>query len=206
MEDIWYKDFGTFISPFNLVKFVPTKDMTFTQVLNAVTKFSIYFSVILYLTNHNIHVFYVTIFTALVSVFLYELYAKNRRKEKELYERLGVMLEKGTKQYCMQPTSQNPFMNVLVTDYVDFPNRPKACNPNSTKVKKEIDKFFEKDLYRDVDDVWGRKTNSRQWYVENSTTIPNDRNAFTDFVYNMGPTCKENGLQCYKNMHRELKQ
>lgn len=206
MDTIWYRDLGHFFSINELPKFIPTKDMTFTQQLNAIMRFSIYFSILLFVVNRNLLVFYIVLFVALLTMFLYELYHKNKEHQKQLYEKLSMYYDKRNKKLCVKPSPENPFMNVLMNEYNEFPNRPEACNLSNSRVKKEAEKFFENNLYKDVDDIWSRKTSSRNWHTVPVTTIPNDRETFTKWLYDIKPTCKEgNGNQCFRNLHQNFK-
>jgi hypothetical protein len=106
---------------------------------------------------------------------------------------------------CKKPTRHNPFMNVAIPEISEFPNRPPACNPLEEGVKENVEDHFDHNLYRDVDDIYGKKTMSRQFYTMPSTTIPNDMTAFAHWLYDTGPTCKEgNGLACSRGMYERL--
>jgi len=205
-EDIWYRDIGSFLNFTNLPKFYPVQSMTFAEQLNAIMRFSIFFSLVLLLVKRTILVFYIVLFFASLTFFLFEMYAKNKKNQKELFDKLNLQYDKGSQRLCMRPTQNNPFMNVLMNEYTEFPNRPSACKLNNRNITGKAEAFFDKSLYRDVDDIWSRKTSSRNWHTTPVTTIPNDRKSFTDWVYDMGPTCKEgNGGQCYKNMYTNMK-
>ena len=39
---------------------------------------------------------------------------------------------------CQAPSADNPFMNVLISDWDDNPFRPKACNPTDPAIEKRI--------------------------------------------------------------------
>ena len=206
MESIWYRDILHFFSVSNLPKFYPTQSMTYTEQLNAIMRFSVYFSVIIFVVNRNILVFYIVVFIGLLTAFMYEMYNRNKRQRAELYNKLNIKYDKHQQRFCAKPTQHNPFMNILMNEYTEFPNRPPACNLNQSKIKHDAENFFEQNLYRDVDDIWTRKTSSRNWHTVPSTTIPSDRKAFTDWVYNITPSCKEgNGIQCHNNMYTNYK-
>jgi hypothetical protein len=203
-ETIWYKDFKHFISINNLPKFIPTGDMSYAEKLNAIMRFSIYFSAVLYIVRRNILVWYFVVITAFGTMFMNEMYFKHKNLEKELYQKLNVMYDDKKKNYCMLPTKENPFMNVLVNEYKEFPNRPSACDINNKKINKKAEQYFDINLYRDVDDIFERNSSSRNWHTVPSTTIPNDRDSFANWLYKTGPTCKEKGGNCYNNVYHPL--
>jgi hypothetical protein len=137
---------------------------------------------------------------------MYEMYRSNKNAKKELFDKMNLRYDQRTRKLCVKPTKNNPFMNVLLNEYTEFPERPDACNLSNSNVRGEAEAFFDNNLYRDVDDIWSRKTSSRSWYTVPGNTIPNDRKSFTDFLYNIGPTCKEgNGTQCFNNLHKSFR-
>lgn len=202
MDTIWYRDPVGFFSPRRLPEFVPTSSMTYAQQLNAVMRFGIYFSLIMYLVNQNSLVFYVAIFIAILTMSMYEFYLYNQKLKRELYSKAGVAYDNHRGMLCSIPSKNNPYMNVLMNEYTEFPNRPPACNIKDKKVDKKAEAYFEHNLYRDVDDVWSRKTASRNWYTTPVTTIPNNATEFAQALYGKATTCKSgDGTQCYTNIY-----
>ena len=92
------------------------------------------------------------------------------------------------------PTKDNPFMNVLIPEYVENPNRSPAADITNVSVKQEVEKYFNENLYRDADDIWDKANSQRQWHTMPSTTIPNDRDAFMEWCYNTKKVCKDGDL------------
>jgi hypothetical protein len=205
MEGIWYRDPKNFLRFENLPKFVPSKSMTYTEQLNTIMRFALYFSVLVFLVKRNILAGYIVIFVALLTIFMYEFYSKNKKLQRELYDKINVMYDQSKESFCALPTPDNPFMNVLMNQYTEFPNRPNACDISNKKVQKQAETYFNKNLYREVDDIWSRKTNSRNWHTVPSSQIPNDRESFQTWLYKAPETCKENGISCYRNLYRSYK-
>jgi hypothetical protein len=101
---------------------------------------------------------------------------------------------------CQLPTPMNPFMNVLMTDYTDNPNRPPACAHNDVQSKEENEKYFNHNLYKDVDDVWNRRNSQREFVTMPGTTIPNDRDSFMKWCWKTTYACKDGDLNyCLQN-------
>lgn len=202
MENIWYRDPASFVRLDNLPKIIPLQSMTYVQQLNAVMRFSIYFSLIMFFVKQNILVWYFALFIAFLTIFMYEFYSKNTNMQKELYNKINVMYDEHKDKFCSLPSQNNPFMNVLMNEYSEFPNRPEACDINNSKVRKQAEKFFDHNVYKDVDDIWSRKSSSRNWHTVPSSQIPNDRESFQSWLYKTGKTCKEgNGNECYTNLY-----
>jgi hypothetical protein len=181
--------------------------MTFVQKLNAIMRFSLYFSLLLFIVKRNILVWYFAVFIAFVTIFMNEFYVKNQKLQKELYQKINVIYDDKKDKFCALPSKENPFMNVLMNEYTEFPNRPGACDLSNRKVKDKAEDYFNEGLYKSVDDIWSRKTNSRNWHTVPVTTIPNDRDSFTNWLYGSNKkSCKEgNNNQCYSNIYHSYK-
>ena len=96
---------------------------------------------------------------------------------------------------CQMPTGNNPYMNVLNTDYGNNPNKLPACNQS----RNETDNAFSQNLFRNVDDVWDRNNGQMGYNTQPSTTIPNDRDAFQKWLYKVPYVCKDGDLgACYR--------
>jgi hypothetical protein len=75
-------------------------------------------------------------------------------------------------------------------------DRPPACDSSSPSVKNEIETNFNNNLFRDVQDVFGKSSSQRQFFTMPWTTIPNDRESFQQWLYLSPATCKENSDNC----------
>jgi hypothetical protein len=97
-----------------------------------------------------------------------------------------------------EPTPNNPFMNILVPDYGYNPNKPDALSILDSQVKQGLDDYFRTQWYSDPTDVFGKTQSQRQFIKMPSTSIPNDRKSFQEWLYKIpGKTCKEGGrLAC----------
>jgi hypothetical protein len=97
-----------------------------------------------------------------------------------------------------EPTARNPFMNVLVDEYKYNPNRPSAASVSNPNVKTSMDDYFKIQWFSDPTDVFGRNQNQRQFITQPSTSVPNDRGSYQDWLYKLPfKTCKEgNAMVC----------
>ena len=150
-------------------------------------RFSIYFSVIVYLINKNVKVFYSIFFGGIVTVILYN-YRKDIFKSGD--DELFTQDELNT--VCTKPEENNPFMNVLISEYIENPERNEACDVDEEKTKDKMEKYFYNDLFRSVDEVFDNKYSYRQFYTTPNTTIPNNQEGFAKWLYyNEKKTLKE---------------
>lgn len=96
------------------------------------------------------------------------------------------------------PTGPNPFMNVLINEIQDNPNKPPAVNVDTPEMARVMSDEFQTRMYGDPTDVFQHTQNQRTWVVQPWTSIPNDQGSFADWLYRVpGKTCKEgNNAAC----------
>jgi hypothetical protein len=88
------------------------------------------------------------------------------------------------------PSEANPFMNILMTEYSDSPNRSPAKNIQESR--SDLDQYFQTMFYNDPGDAFQHTQSQRMWVTMPSTTIPNDQESFQNWLYRTpGQTCKE---------------
>lgn len=106
---------------------------------------------------------------------------------------------------CQMPSKDNPFMNVLVTDYADNPNKLPACNPEI--VKNDINNMWSQNLFRNINDVWDKNNGQQRYNTQNWTTIPNDRESYQKWLYDIPYVCKDGDMAaCYRGAELQLPQ
>jgi len=94
------------------------------------------------------------------------------------------------------PSPKNPFMNVLIDEIKYNPNRPEAADIGGPVVKATLDDFFRVNWYSDPTDIFGKSQSQRQFITMPSSTIPNDRESYQNWLYKIpGKTCKEGGRE-----------
>jgi hypothetical protein len=160
--------------------------MTTNEKLNAITRFMIYLGVLLMLIYGSITPIYIPLIAGLLIYLVHEHYPQI------LEQKAG-----GTENSQM-PSENNPFMNVLLTDYAN-PQRDPAADVSLPAVQDKIEQNFSTGLYRNSNDVWNNANSQRQYYTNPSTTIPNDRESFMKWCWNTPYTCKDGNLsRCLK--------
>ncbi len=183
-----------------LIEFLPRQEMSDNEKLNALTRFFIYIGVIFAIMNSNIIYMYLTLFGVLFTYFLH----KNLVRVQNMYRgnvyggnsngHMNGNYDYDSNGPTMKSTKDNPFMNVLLTDYVDDPNRPPAGDISDDKVKQQVEKNFNFNLYKDVDDIWDKNNSQRQYYTNPNTTIPNDRDSLVKWLYGNMACCKDGNM------------
>lgn len=174
-EVFWLKDPASLFTKYNWARFFPVDTMTVPEALNAVVRFTVYFSFLLTLvTSDTNYLLFVPVVMAGTAVVV------------QLYPTTQILKEtfKNADKLFASPQSSNPFMNVLFTDYVDQPNRPPAPDVTAPAIKESINEAFAQthDLFMDTSDKYTLNQAARQFVTQASTTIPNDFDSFQSFL------------------------
>ena len=176
-EIFWLNDPASLFTKNTWTRFVPTNNMTVPEALNAVVRFSIYFSFLMaIITGYSSYLLFIPI-VMFVSVILEKIYPETQILKEAFKNQPHDKYSK--------PQSSNPFMNVLFTDYVDDVHRaPAPPDITSNVVKESINEAFAKthDLFMDTSDKHALAQSARNFVTQASTTIPNDIGSFQDFL------------------------
>lgn len=203
-DTFWSDQPALLVDPRRIIEFVPTEDMSRTEKLNAMSRFVLYLGVLLFVLYSDIIYLSIPLVGLGIFYFIHINYPDTHTGGGKSGSGSGGGEECnagmcGTDEY-QQPTQDNPFMNVLLTDYVDNPTRPSAADIEDPKVRADMEKMFEFGLYKNVDDVWNRNNSQRQYYTNPSTTIPNDRDSFMKWCWDTPYVCKDGDqFACLKN-------
>ena len=190
---IWYKDPVKFFDINNMLMFYPTSEMVYTEKLNATLRLVLYITIIMYAFQNDVKVFTLLLF---VGIILYIMYIVEEDKERyeDSYVRVDDTYVEDNDKECTRPTKDNPFMNVTMNEYTENPKRNRACKMTN-QVNNYIDKYFNEDLYKSIDDIYNKNSSERQYYTMPSTEIPNNQDEFANWLYgNDEKTCKEGNL------------
>jgi hypothetical protein len=99
-------------------------------------------------------------------------------------------------QTCRKPTVDNPFANIVFSDYLDAGNLAEPCNIDDKDIQKSMNQLYNSNIYRNIEDVFERENSQRLFYTMPITTIPNKQTEFANWLFKTGPTCKENSSNC----------
>lgn len=201
VDPFWYDNIEVLFQSDRLTEFFPTKDQTREERLNSIMRLSIYVSVLLYFHHKNYKYLSIALGVGLLTIYVYRNNPQLSTEGNSKIETLDV--QQPGEQQCTKPTVDNPFMNVTMKDYMNIVDgkivdRPPACDVNDNTVKKDIDTSFETNLYRDVDDVFGKFNSQRQFFTMPFTTIPNKQDEFAKWLYASPKTCKEDQDFCLR--------
>ena len=176
-----------------LMEFWPYSHMSFTQKLNASTRFVMYISLFGYALLNN---YLILMFGIILVLLIIYLYSNHNKINVEAFEQ-SITQDKE------KFTSTNPLYNVMMTDYDDNVNKTAiqssynethedAINTSvkqfvleNNKDNKDIGKIF-----KNVANNMEFESSMRQFHMNPSTTIPNDQKDFLKYCYGNLPSEK----------------
>ena len=174
-------------------EFFPSSKLTNEEKYNAISRFLIYLSMLLFTFFGNANYFWIAII-GLISIWIYYYYFFQHSKHENFDPGKKKLLSTTDlqNQSCQKPTPENPLMNVLLTDYIENPNRYPSCPNSDPQIIKGIEDNFNINLYKDVEDLWNNTNSQRQFYTTAVTTIPNDRESFMKWCWGSVNVSKQN--------------
>ena len=182
-DTFWLDDPRAFFTDTqHMVKIIPDQSMTLVEQLNTVFRFALYFSIVVIFVRQNITALFFAFFIAFFTIVIRYYDTQKNVSRKKVLEHMNVK-DDPYSGHCIKPTPDNPFMNVKLSDYKQFPNRPPACDITKPSVKKKVHDAFYKGKPQDIEDIYDKRMNDRQFYTMPSTQIPNDQKQFAEWLY-----------------------
>ena len=182
-----------------IINILPLINMNFKEKLLAIVNLIIFLSLIFSLIYRNIIFILLGIILIIFIcyIYLFDEQIKIDTNETLSNRNLGIYDNK----ICVKPSLDNPFMNPSIIDYNNNNKNIKACPFNKEEIDTNINTYFKENVFKDINDIYERNFSERQFYTVPSTTIPNDRQSYEQWLYKRDKTCKENnGIQCYNNI------
>jgi len=152
--------------------FVPTPNMPVSDSLNAVVRFSVYLSVLLFITSLNpLYLLFIPL-VMIATVFLNGWFPQ-AKKMVENFSSGGIPTGYvGTER--TKPTADNPFMNPQLPDILDAPDRPPADDITKVDIRAKVNEAFVQtsNIYMDTSDVFEQVQAQRNFHA-----VPQDDHA-----------------------------
>jgi hypothetical protein len=149
-EPFWYSDPSVLFSQGGWYKFVPTAAMPVSESLNAVVRFSVYLSLLLFLSSMQPVYLGLVPLVMGVTVALNSMFPRAKRITESFGNGLHVSGYVGD--FETRPSNDNPFMNPHLTDILDDPNKPPAADITRRDIRDEVNAAFAKtsNIYMDT--------------------------------------------------------
>jgi len=158
----------------DLLTFWPTATQTGDQRVSATTRFILYAVCIVYIVNRDSRIFALG---GIALAILYYMWTTNMIKDGKLRTTIGdARYSTVFRPDATLPTAENSMGNVLLSDYVDNPDRPAAAWYPSvrTQVQQVWSQIHPFERQRDAE---------RNFYTMPASTIPNDQTGFAQAAY-----------------------
>lgn len=197
----WFNQLNILYDKQYLFEIFPVKEYDIVRKLNAVLRFSIYYTIIIFLYKRNTNMLVIPLITALVTYFIWKNTSSvqvDHMDTKLRNDEPTLISLKDHDMGCTLPNKDNPFMNTPFFNIAANKELPKSCTSYDNKgLQRKVEKEFDKGLYRNYTDIFGKENSQRQFFsVPGKQGIP-DQGAFADWLYKTPSTCKEgNKLAC----------
>lgn len=165
----WFSDPSVLFRSDTWFSFVPTAGMSVDESLNAVVRFTVYLSFLLFVCSMEVRYFvYIPVIMA-ITVGLHQLYPRTTKIAESF--RMGTAISAFTGEEKTMPTQENPFMNPTLVDINENPQRKPAADPTEVSVRDEVNRQFAQtsNIYLDTTDVFQQVQAQRNFY-----TVPED--------------------------------
>jgi hypothetical protein len=230
------------LKPEYLFEFFPTENMSYEQKLNAITRLIIVLTLVGFAVSQNVRLLIVSVIT-ITAIYLYYVYQKKEIQKKagkkvkfenfdtapsspsspsslsgpvaSALNKNGINIDPA--QVFEPPSAQNPFSNVMMTDYDYNPNKKPAAPSFNENINHDImgqakqlvrnanpdQPDIADKLFKDLGDQLYFEQSLRPFNSNPSTTIPNDQGAFADFCFGGFISAKEgNSFALARNLSR----
>jgi len=192
-DEFWFNDLSIILNKERLLEFFPSNHMTNNEKLNSLLRFSLIATFILFLKKKNYNILMTPIVVALITLYIYKFNTIEKMQEDH---QISQNYEKST---CLKPTEDNPFGNTLLTDVSNYTEKEEACLIEENS--EEIEQHFNKGLFKDVNDLYGKNNSQRQFFTMPNTNEYGVKNGdtvkFANWLFNSGQsTCKEDTSKC----------
>ena len=197
----WINDINILYNRNHFLEIFPSTSFDIIRKLNAIFRFSLFYSIILFLYNrNNTNVFYIPV---VVGILTYVIYKKNNsiRVDDALIQSINGNTEsvQDMGSSCRIPTKDNPFMNPELSDFGNNVEVKEACTSFDNKgIQKKIDEYFDEGVFKEFSDIFNNKNSQRQFFTVPGRDVPNDQGSFSQWLYgSTTTTCKEgNQIDC----------
>jgi hypothetical protein len=200
--NIWLNNPAVLLKKGQLNQIWPREYMSRNEKINAITRLVIILTLLGFLVTQSYNFLFTGLVTLGVIAALY--YAKEYKQDNkgglqstsEGFTNPEVY--KALKGNFTNPTNKNPFMNVLLPEIQDNPNRKMAAPAYNRAVEKQInddtenfvvsnfdnDPQIKKKLFSNLgDSLEFENFGQYNFYATANTRVPNDQKSFADFCY-----------------------
>lgn len=176
MNQFWFDDVSVLVNQDHMTEFIPTKEMSQNDKLNALMRFAIYLSIILMLMTANINYLFISI---VVGIITYVIHINNVPEIKDSNTE--------TKKEYVEPSKDNLFGNILESDL----KQGKTEEIPKEEYNKQFDELVNKDAFHEQEHLFKDKMSLRTFYKAPNSFDSQSRENFMKWCYKP-PLFKDN--------------
>lgn len=185
-DDVWYTNMSILFAKGRLFEFWPHVMHSDEEKVNAIVRFSMYATLMLYLANRKPKYLVMGVVAIAIVSYAHHHASMTNRKGDATVPKVQMRPRR-------QPSEKNPFGNALVME--DDPIKGIDPLPDDPKTEELRDIAARKGLFMEFEDAWNKYSSERQFY-----TVPeNDQGAFAQYLY--GDMDKSQHLRLSKTSH-----
>lgn len=211
VHNFWYNDISIIYNKQFILEFLPLKNYSLTRKLNAVLRFSILYSIIIFIINREKSVFCFPLIIMIITMIIYNhnnpknldtinnfvnMNEPKYQSDSNLYPNLDNNIQyliDGINTSCILPTENNPFMNNLL--FTEDSNKEPCTTHDNASINSLMNSKFNDGIYIDSNNLFFNKNNSlRQFIPLPNGGKPMDTVAFANWCYGDNNTCKEGNV------------
>jgi hypothetical protein len=200
MQTFWFNDISILYNKDNLFEVIPKGYYDLSRKLNAIIRFSIYFSLIMFMIKKDKNYLCIPFVCMVITYIIYK--GNNNVKDTENFKKYNVLNESSStlnnikndlKSRNTVPTKDNPMMNPKLFSDSNLVTKPKNKNILSDGYQDDMNKLLLSNVPINDNDLFGHKNNLRQYY-----TMPkHDQSSFAKWCYGtINSNCKSNSDVC----------
>ena len=191
MRDVfWFNNPQIIFKNYNV--FFPNKNFSLIKNLNAVVRLFVYYTLLcIIFTNNDLY----DVIKPLLLIMFITIVIYMNSNDIELFENKKIIVTENR-----TSTIENPLMNLSVSDY----NSNKNIIIDENVSNETINNNLTGDLPYNEDGGSNKKMFERSFYTMPVTNLSNDQTEFAKWLYDNGPTCKENTILCYDTIPDRL--
>jgi hypothetical protein len=165
--------------------------MSVRESLNAVVRFSVYLSVLLFVTSRDPWYLLIVPVVMLVTIFLQRAFPEAKKIMSENFASGPVVTGYRGAERSL-PTPDNPFMNPMLTDILENPDRPPAAEITTVETRDKVNEAFAQtsNVYMDTTDLFNLVQSQRNFHA-----VPaDDHEGFLKFLGKNAQRTNQKGL------------
>lgn len=203
-DSFWLEQPEILLNKNRLVEFFPTNEQTKAEKLNSIVRLALYISIIL-MAYHKSPNYAMLFFIVLAMTYVIYKGDDDVKSPNKPADNTIETYASPNPDTCSPPTLDNPFMNFTMKDRMNYDaetgrlvEKPPPCDISDPDVKKQADDMFNNNLYRDINDIFGKFNSQRQFFTMPYTYIPDPDGEFKNWLYKNPKTCKEDQEACLR--------